>query len=154
MKYHAVLLAVLAFVSTGMRAEDKPNLSGTWKFDPARSRFDAIPAPKSATMKIDHHEPKIHIDLDMVLKKNQQNEILDLLTDGSEQKVTLDGHQATATAYWEDDKHLVIELKRDAGQVETRRMQIGDKGKMLTTVLTVKDDGGQKSAFGFYTKEE
>ena len=133
-------------------AASRPNLSGTWKLDPLRSRFDAIPAPKSGVIKISHQEPKIHLDLDMALKHNQQTEVLDLVTDGSEQKVTIGGEQATATAYWEDEQHLVIEVKRGP-QVESRRMHMGDKGKMLTTVLTLKDGGGEKSAYGFYTKE-
>ena len=142
----------LTLLVPGLWAAAKPDLSGTWRLDPLRSRFDAIPAPKSAIIKISHQEPKIHLDLDMALKHNQQTEILDLVTDGSEQKVTIDGQPATATAYWEDDQHLVIEVKRDK-QVETRRMHMGDKGKMLTTVLTVKDGGSEKSGYGFYTKE-
>ncbi len=154
MRHYAILLAFFACSMPAVRADDKPDLSGTWKFDAARSRFDAIPSPKSGILKIEHHEPKIHIDLDMALKHGQQSEILDLVTDGSQQKVTLGGQPATADAYWEDAVHLVIEVKRDSGEMETRRMHIGDKGKMLTTVLTVKDNGGEKSAYGFYVKQQ
>ena len=51
---------------------------------------------------------------------------------------------------------MVIQVSRDMAngkEVETRRIHVGDKGKMLTTVLTVEDPAGQKSAYGFYVKE-
>jgi hypothetical protein len=156
MKIHLVLVALFAFSSVGIRAAEKPNLSGTWKLDPQRSRFEAIPAPKSGVLKIAHQEPKIHISVEMAGKQGESTQILDLTTDGSEQKVTIGGQAALADAYWEDDRHLVVEVKRDTSggkQVETRRMNLGDKGKMLTTVLSVKDPSGQKSAYGFYVKE-
>jgi hypothetical protein len=156
MKIHSVLLAILAFAPAGMWADEKPNLSGTWKLDMQRSRFDTIAAPKSGVLKIDHQEPKIHIAVDMATKHGNSMETLDLTTDGAEQKVTVDGQTATASAYWEDGQHLVIQVSRDMAngkEVETRRMHIGDKGKMLTTVLTLQDPAGQKSAYGFYVKE-
>jgi hypothetical protein len=156
MKSHIVLVALFAIFSTGIRAAEKPNLSGTWKLDPLRSRFDAIPAPKSGLLKIEHQEPKIHISVEMAGKTGASTQDLDLITDGTEQKVTIGGQSALADAYWEDDRHLVVEVKRDmtgGKQVETRRMNLGDKGKMLTTVLSVKDPSGQKSAYGFYVKE-
>jgi hypothetical protein len=137
-------------------ADGKPNLSGTWKLDPLRSRFDTIPAPKSGILKIEHQEPKIHISVDMATRHGENTETLDLTTDGSAQKLTIDGRPATADAYWEDERHLVVEVRRDtpAGQeVETRRMHVDEKGKMLTTVLTLKDTSGQKNAYGFYVKE-
>jgi hypothetical protein len=156
MRIQVVVLALLLVPATGMRANEKPNLSGNWKLDPQRSRFDTIATPKSGLLKIDHQEPKIHISVNMATKHGDQEETLDLTTDGVEQQVTLAGKPATAAAYWEDDGHLVVQVSRDAPagrEVETRRMHIGDKGKMLTTVLTVKDSAGQKSAYGFYVKE-
>ena len=156
MKSHVILVAIIALAAPGIRAAEKPNLSGTWKLDPLRSRFDKIPAPKSGVLKIEHQEPKIHISVEMASKKGESTQSLDLTTDGAEQKVTIDGQPATADAYWEDDRHLVVEVKHDTPsgqQVETRRMNLGDKGKMLTTVLSLKDPSGLKSAYGFYVKE-
>jgi hypothetical protein len=152
MKSHIVFVALFAISVAGIRAAEKPNLSGTWKLDPLRSRFDAIPAPKSGLLKIEHQEPKIHIAVEMAGKRGDTTQVLDLTTDGAEQKVTIAGQSATADAYWEDDRHLVVEVKHGE-QTETRRMNLGDKGKMLTTVLSLKDPSGQKSAYGFYVKE-
>jgi hypothetical protein len=156
MKSHVALMAGLAFSLPATRAADKPNLSGTWRLDPLRSRFESMPAPKSGVLKIEHQEPKIHISAEMANKHGDSAESLDLTTDGTEQKVTVGGQAGTADAYWEDDKHLVVEVKRDmaGGQhVETQRLHVDDKGKLLTTVLSVKDPAGQKSAYGFYVKE-
>jgi len=152
MKSHIIFVALCAISVAGIRAAGKPNLSGTWKLDPLRSRFDAIPAPKSGMLKIEHQEPKIHITVEMAGKHGETTEVLDLTTDGAEHQVTLGGKPATADAYWEDDRRLVVEVKR-GDLVESRRMSIDEKGKLLTTVLSLKDASGQKSAYGFYVKE-
>ena len=156
MKNHKLLWLFLAFSLLAIAAAQKPNLSGTWKLDPLRSRFDAIPAPKSGVLKIEHQEPKLHLTVDMAGKNGASTQDLDLTTDGTEQKITIGGQPATASAYWQDDQHLVIEVQRETPGgtlVESRRMHPGDKGKMLTTVFSVKDTSGQKSAYGFYVKE-
>ena len=65
MKNHKLLWLFLAFSLLAIAAAQKPNLSGTWKLDPLRSRFDAIPAPKSGVLKIEHQEPKLHLTVEM-----------------------------------------------------------------------------------------
>ncbi len=150
--YLSVFLGALATAAWG---ESKPDFNGTWKMDPLRSRFQSMPAPKGQAMKIEEQEQKIKITLTSLDKKTESTETLELPADGTEQKVTLDGQPATASARWEDS-HLVLEVTRQTASgpvTETRRMRLGDKGKMMTTVFTVKDHSGEKTAYGFYVKE-
>src|SRR5258706_532224 len=56
-----LLFAVLALVSLALVADDKPDLSGTWKLDSAKSDFGAFPGPDSQANVIDHKDPKIKI---------------------------------------------------------------------------------------------
>ena len=55
------ILAALAAVPSVVVAEDKPNFSGRWRLDPARSSREA---PASLTETIDHRDPVIRIDSD------------------------------------------------------------------------------------------
>jgi len=53
------LAAVLAIVVTPALAQDKPNFSGTWVLDVAKSDFGPSPAPESMTLAIVHKDPSI-----------------------------------------------------------------------------------------------
>ena len=139
------LFALSSFAATA--TGQKPDFSGTWKLDADRSRFDAIKAPKGFTMKIVHQDPKMH-----VLIHERANDEFDVTTDGAEHAVTINGAPATASALWDDDTHLLLTVKQN-GVTTTRRLHLGDKGKMMTSVLSITDDKGEKKGFGFYTKE-
>ncbi len=134
-------------------AAANPDFSGTWKLDPERSRAESATEPKNLVLEIEQQGPKI--TLTYIDHKGEKGDTMTLATDGTAQNVTIDGEPATATARW-DDQHLVIEWTRNTpqGQVrETRRMKLGDTGKMMTGIYTVKDKEGERTAYGFYVKE-
>ena len=54
-------LFVTAF-ATSMIAQSKPNFSGTWKLNLAKSDFGPLPAPDSRTDVIDHNDPTMKIN--------------------------------------------------------------------------------------------
>ena len=61
MRKHAIvfigLCSQLAFIIlAGIQAPQKPNFSGTWKFNPAKSKLQ-IPPPDSGVFRIDSQEP-------------------------------------------------------------------------------------------------
>ncbi len=141
-----------AVLSTAALASDGPNFSGTWKLDPLRSRFDAIKTPRDLVLKIDQQDPRINIT---IAGKADISEVYELSTDGTEQKLTLEGRPAKASAEW-DGESLILTVTRETADgpvVETRRAKLGDKGKMLTTILTIRNKAGEKTVYGFYTKE-
>lgn len=152
-----VLTATLA-ASAILAAAPKPDFSGAWHLDPLRSRFNAkVPAPKSGTLMIEHRGPNLRIDLTTVTAKGPQNCSFELTTDGAEVRKTIDGQPYTATARWGDldGTRLVLTIKQEtpSGTMETSRvMRLGDKGRILTTVLTIKDSSGPRNANEFYTK--
>ena len=51
------MLAVLALAALPMLA--KPNFSGDWKLNVAKSSFGQMPSPSSMTSKITHEDPKL-----------------------------------------------------------------------------------------------
>ncbi len=139
-------------------AQTKPDLSGTWKLDPLRTRFNELPEAKSLTLKIEHQEPKIRIAINNNGDGDAASSTLYLTTGAAEQKVMLAGQPATATALWDKwtgDK-LAIEIKRKTPEGEsviTRQLKVSPDGKMMTTILTVKDKTGEKKAYEFFFKE-
>ncbi|MGA2329626.1 MAG: hypothetical protein ABSH05_25505 [Bryobacteraceae bacterium] len=147
-----------AAFATGALAQKKPDFSGTWKLDLLRSRLDDVPGLKSSVIKIEHHEPKIHIEITTVTHQGETSEAFDLTTDGVESKQTIGGQPCAASAQWDSwsGNRLVLTVKcqpPEGAVVTTRRMKLGDKDRMMTTVLTVKDKTGEKKGYGFYVKE-
>jgi hypothetical protein len=135
----------------------KPDFSGTWKLDP-RSRLESIPDLKSSVITIDHHEPKIHIETTTVSREGVDKEAFDLATDGVARKATAGSEACSASARWDSwtGTRLMLVIKCDTPQgpvVTTRQMMLGQKDKMMTTILTVQDKTGEKKGYGFYVKE-
>jgi hypothetical protein len=153
-----IILGICILVAAGgtVLAVGKPDFSGNWKLDPLMSRFDlGIPAPKSRTLIIEHHEPKVHIEIKTETKEGTQDQMFDLTTDGIEAKQT--GGSSNASAYWDDidDTRLVLTIKQQTANgtvVTSRWMKIGSQGKMLTTVLTEENKKGTQEADEFFVR--
>ncbi len=135
----------------------RPDFTGTWKLDELRSRADKLPV-KVVELKIEQHEPAIRITLIKDAHKGGASEVLALVTDGTEHPQDIDGQPATVTAHWDQftGDHLVLELRQKSGGqdvVTTRRLKLGDKGKILTTVCTIQKDSAETKAYEFFVKQ-
>jgi hypothetical protein len=144
--------ALILIAPTLLWAQEKPNYSGTWKLDPLRSRSEAVKQPKEMVLKILHTEPNLKIE---ILRDTDKTEVLELKTDGN----PVQKEETTATAGWDQWKPellvLSIERRTPTGLLSMiREIRMGDKGKVLTTILTAKEgSAGEKKAYEFYVKE-
>ncbi len=124
-----LLLAIFAFAQ-----DAKPNVSGTWKLNVAKSEFGPMPAPDSRTDTIDHKDPVLKNSVKAVTQQGDMNLEFTYSTDGKETKNEIMGNEAVSTAKWEG-KVLVIKTKVsfNGNDMEINsRYSLSDDGKTLT----------------------
>ena len=150
-KYIFGILTVLALAA--LPALAKPNFSGDWKLNSAKSTFGEMPAPDSMTYKIAHADPK----LTTASKQSSQMGDFEMnatyTTDGKE--CTNQGCQGSTTksvVKWDGDT-LAIDTKGQFGDNEftmTQKWTLSADGKTLTVLQTFKSamgEGEQKLIF-------
>jgi hypothetical protein len=149
------LWAILAVMALGLSAQksNKPDFSGTWQLDLQRSRLGNVPPPKSLTIQIEHNEPQIRIFTVTTNETGETNETLELTTDGKQHAYTLQGQTCAASArwHWWRGQRLVVEVNCP-GNSRSRRFTLGAEGRMLTTVLTIRDRSVENKAYEFFFK--
>ncbi|MBV8819118.1 MAG: hypothetical protein JO022_12225 [Acidobacteriaceae bacterium] len=115
-------------------AQTKPNFSGTWKLNVAKSDFAVMPPPESQTSVITHNEPSLKVATSMVGQQGKTEYTLDLTTDGKESSVKMGQREAKVTAAWEGPA-LVLSTKLTFNEQEVAlrsSMTLADDGKTLT----------------------
>jgi hypothetical protein len=134
MRRRALILAGLVLLATSASAQTRPNFSGEWKLNTAKSNFGQMPAPSSLTQKIAHNDPDLKVqtaqtgDFDL-------NTDFSFTTDGKEcqNSVGNDFHM-TSTVTWQGDI-LVFDSKLDFqgnAMTGTDKWSLSPDGKTLT----------------------
>lgn len=151
----ATLIAVLVFFSPAAQ-DAKPDFSGKWTLDVAKSDFGQMPPPESMVAVIEHKEPNVKITS---TQKNQQGEVTNertMTTDGKENSNTLRtmmGDQPiTSTTKW-NGKALVTAFRLAFQEMAidvSESWDLAADGKTLTVTRDFKSQQGdfsQKSVF-------
>jgi hypothetical protein len=138
------IFAMLALAAAPALA--KPDFTGDWKLNTAKSTFGDIPAPDSMSIKIDHAEPK----LTTVSKQSGQMGDIEMhatyTTDGKE--CTNEGFQGApfkSTVKWDGD-NLALETKGQIGDMDfsmTQKWTLSDDGKTLKVVQHIATSMGE-----------
>ena len=99
----ALLAAGLGLLS----AQARPNFTGAWRLNLAKSDFGAIPAPDTRTDKINHQDPDLK---DSYTQSGPMGDVaaeIKYSTDGSQTTSIVRGNEIRCTARWEGED-LVI----------------------------------------------
>lgn len=142
-------------MSFGAQAQTKPNLSGTWKMDPAKSTFGGGPAPKSRLDRISHNEPNLKDTITQDLRGRESTYDMNYSTDGSETSNSVNGTAVKSAAKWEGDE-LVIDTK---GSIMGRSLKFHDRwslspdGKTLTLVRHLSNPMGESDQTIVFDKQ-
>ena len=134
MRRTGLILAGVMLLAAGMSAQGKPNFSGDWKLNIAKSNFGQMPAPASLTEKIAHSDPSLKVQTEMT-GDFSFNSDFSYTTDGKEcQNASGDQFKMTSTVKWDGDI-LVFDNKMDfqgTAMTGTDKWSLSPDGKTIT----------------------
>lgn len=101
-----LLLAIVIIAAAGQQ-HVKPNFSGSWRLNHAKSKLEIDP-PMSTTFEVTHNDPAFHITRTHVMKEGSNTWSIDLTTDGKEvvQKWP-DGREVHVRLTWQGETLLL-----------------------------------------------
>jgi hypothetical protein len=136
------LMLMLSFLSSTflVAAQSKPNLSGTWKMNAEKSKFERG-GPKAISIKFDQQESTLRESLTLTNERGEQTHSFTYSLDGKESPQQLEGREIKATAKWEGAT-LVIEFKNDDGFNFSRKISVSGDGKIMTIDVKQTNAGG------------
>jgi hypothetical protein len=121
-------------------AQSKPNVSGTWKMNVEKSKFERG-GPKAITIKFDQQESTLREALTLTNDRGEQTHNFTYTLDGKESSQQLEGREIKTTAKWEAGS-LVIEFKNEEGFNFLRKITVSGDGKIMTIEVNQSSPGG------------
>jgi hypothetical protein len=145
-KRFAVFATTLVFVALALsgaaRAADQH--SGTWKMNPAKSKYTPGPAPKSTTVKIDSDADNIKLSSDGIDAAGNPTHVeYTAKYDGKDYPVTGAPNADTVALERPDASTIRSTLKKGNQVVMTVTSVISKDGKIRTSTFKGKDAQGQ-----------
>jgi hypothetical protein len=138
-----IVLVIAALAGIAMAA-GKPDFSGDWKLNAAKSSFGPIPPPATYTRKVTQADPSITIeDTQTGTPAGDQHDTRTYTTDGKEISYQANGADVKAAMTWDGDA-LQINAKASIQGMEltiTDKVTLGDDGKTMTDAIHI--DTGQ-----------
>lgn len=117
----------------GKRDAARPDFTGTWTFNPARSTLQ-IQAPDKSVFVIDHRDPVLRFSRTHTASEVDDTFTIDLSTDGQETAVDRDGMQVLARAYWDGDTLVFDSRLTRSGEEATNVVRYTLSGDWQTIV--------------------
>jgi len=130
----------------------KPNYSGTWKLNVAKSDFGPIPAPDTRTDVIEHSDPMLKVSTTQDGAQGKQEFTLNMTTDGKEMTNTPGGLELKSIGGWEANNIVMnVKLKFQDNDVAVKATWLlSEDGKTLTQnqhLTTAMGELDQKMVF-------
>jgi hypothetical protein len=142
--FKSVLL--IAALATFALAADKPNFSGEWKLNAAKSNFGPLPAPATFTRKVTHVEPSITVeDTQTGTPAGDQHDTHTYSTDGKEISFQSNGADVKSAVTWDGDSLLINSKASVQGTDILIKDKIGlsDGGKTMTDTIHIGSPQGE-----------
>ena len=157
---HLVLAVLISFIAAPAWAQGaKPDFTGKWSLDAAKSDFGQMPAPDSIVQDIEHKEPNLKVTTSIKSAAGDTTNTRTFSTDGKEStnKLSMMGTEQAVktTAKWEGQS-LVVVASFDA---QGATVQLNDTwtlspdGKVLTIGRVAKTPQGDFTTKTVYSKQ-
>lgn len=108
----------------------KPNLTGVWKLNVAKSDFGPLPGPESETDTIDHKDPVLNLGVAQQGAQGKQNYQLTININGQEEAHKLGDRDVKTTAQWEGNALIVL-----------TKLMFQDNEVLIKAAYTLAPDG-------------
>jgi hypothetical protein len=139
------LAAVAALTSLFSLAADKPNYTGAWKINSAKSDFGPMPqGPDKFERTVDHKDPAMKMTTVQSMNGNERTTDVAYTINGEEQVVKTGMGEVKVTPAWKDD-HLEVTSKREIQGMEIKSLEkwsLSADGKVLTVETTLNTPQG------------
>src|SRR5260370_37975503 len=135
-----LLLGALVLAVTAAAADQQ---SGTWKMNPAKSKYSPGPAPKSSTAKIESDENGIKVNVEGTNADGSALHVqYDAKFDGKDYPIT-GGPNADTISVQRIDANTIQSTSKKGGQVPmTVTSKVSKDGKTRTSTFKGKDAEG------------
>ncbi|UCF38884.1 MAG: hypothetical protein JSU96_08620 [Acidobacteriota bacterium] len=97
----SLLIPLLLALSVTIFAADKPDFSGEWVLNVAKSDFGPLPGPTLMTQQIEHKEPALKVRFHSEGMQGSMDGEVAYTTDGAECKNQIGDVDITSTLTWE-----------------------------------------------------
>ncbi|HEY3441880.1 MAG TPA: hypothetical protein VGK29_14045 [Paludibaculum sp.] len=140
-------LAIAATLTCGAAwAADKPNFTGNWKINNAKSDFGPMPqGPDKFERTVDHKDANLKVKTIQSMQGNERSTDVAYTIDGKEHDIQMGPATAKVTASWKDAT-LEIIAKRDIqgnAITSTEVWSLSADGKVLTVDSTISAPQGE-----------
>ena len=149
------VFALLAF-AISLAAQSKPNFSGTWKLNVAKSDFGVLPPSNGRTDVIEHQDPDLKDTVSDDAAQGQQNYTLSMTTDGKEAINKPGGLEMKSVATWTASNLVVNTKLQFQGSDVTIKTTwaLSDDGKTLTESAHLESQMGETDQKLVFEKQE
>lgn len=138
---HLFMLALLVFAAAPLlQAQNKPNVSGTWKMVAEKSKFEHG-GPKNIVIKFDQQAATLSEVLTLTNDQGDRTINFTYSMDGKELPQQLEGQEIQTSAKWEGEA-LVVEFKNSEGYSFARKITVSADGKTMTIAVKQTNPNG------------
>lgn len=135
-----ILALCLSSLSLFAVAQSKPNVSGMWKMNAEKSKFERS-GPKGITIKFEQQESTLKEALTLANEGGEETFNFTYSLDGKESAQELAGQPIKASAKWEGAT-LVLQFKSEEGFSFVRKVTVSADGKTMTLAVTQSSPDG------------
>ncbi len=129
-----ILAGLVVLGLAALPAAAKPNFTGNWKLNTAKSDFGPFPAPSSMTQKATHDDPSLKVATKMATDNGDIEFESVYSTDGKETTNTFGPNAMKSVAKWDGDI-LSVQTKGQFGDNEVTiqdKWECSEDGKTMT----------------------
>lgn len=140
--------ALAAFFVFGLAAAEKPNFSGVWKLNNAKSDFGPMPGgPDKFERTIDHKDPNLKMTTVQAFQGQERSNDVEYVIDGKEKTIETPAGPVKVTPVWKGET-LEITVSRDfqGNQIKSvETWSLSGDGKTLTVKTDISTPQGDFS---------